>query len=140
MNADDEADRQLVLTTRRQNGSLEPAGDGTRAVLSQADALMRKHRVFVAGTDAATTLDDLPMLTEVVDEPDFGGKRSSGQLYALRAEQQIAISAAVNKWLEAELPIAIQSLTDDLTTALKSRAKAELIERLMKELDSTNPR
>ena len=140
MNVDDEADRQLVLTTRRQIGSLEPSGDGTHAVLSQADALMRRHRVFVAGADVASPTDDLPVLTEVVDDADFGSKRSAGQLSALRAHQQVAISAALDKWLEYELPVAIQSLTDDLTATLKSRAKTELLERLIKELDSANPR
>lgn len=140
MNVDDEAERQLVLTTRRQSGSQAADGDGTRAVLSQADALMRRHRVFVAGADVASPTDDLPVLTEVVDTTEFGNRRSAGPSSALRANQHAAISAALDKWLESELPIAIQSLADDLTATLKSRAKTELLERLMKELDSSNHR
>jgi hypothetical protein len=140
MNSDDEADRQLLLTTRRQNSSLGSGGDDTQAVLTQADALMRRHRVFVAGAEVANPADDLPVLTEVVEDPDFGNKRSAGQLRELRAYQHAAISAALDKWLETELPIAIQSLTDDLAASLKSRAKTELLERVMKELDSSNPR
>ena len=144
MNPDDDAAHQLTLTTRRQNGTMENTVDGTRAVLSQADALMRRHRVFVAGADIAGTADDLPVLTEVVDDADFGTRIRGANVDALRASQRAAISTALDKWLDAELPLAIQSLTDSLSeqllVTLKVRAKAELFERLVKELDSSSHR
>ena len=64
MSIADDAERQLVLTTRRQGSSIDSGGDGTHTVLNQADALMRRHRVFVAGADTASTMDDLPVLTK----------------------------------------------------------------------------
>ena len=144
MNSDDDTASQLVLTTRRQNGSMENATDGTRAVLSQADALMRRHRVFVAGADVANPADDLPVLTEVVDDTGFGTKIHANNIDALRASQRAAISTALDKWLATELPLAIQTLADGLTeqllVTLKARAKAELFERLVKELDSSSHR
>ena len=144
MNSDDDTASQLVLTTRRQNGSMENPADGTRAVISQADALMRRHRVFVAGAEVANPADDLPVLTEVVDDTDFGTKIHGNNIDALRASQRAAISTALDKWLATELPLAIQTLADGLTeqllVTLKARAKAELFERLVKELDSSSHR
>ena len=144
MNSDDDTASQLVLTTRRQNGTMENPADGTRAVISQADALMRRHRVFVAGAEVANPADDLPVLTEVVDDTDFGTKIHANNIDALRASQRAAISTALDKWLATELPLAIQTLADSLTehllVTLKARAKAELFERLVKELDSSSHR
>ena len=144
MNSDDDAASQLVLTTRRQNGTPENTVDGTRTVLSQADALMRRHRVFVAGAEAANPADDLPVLTEVVDDADFAAKNPGNSSDALRATQRAAISTALDKWLANELPLAVQTLTDGLAEqlllTLKARAKAELLERLLKELDSLSHR
>jgi hypothetical protein len=140
MNENEEADRQLVLSGRRQSGSLGPSGDDTRTVLSQADALMRRHRVFVAGADTASPADDLPVLTEVVHDADFGNKRSAGQQDELRARQHAAISTVLDKWLDIELPRAINTLADDLAVTLRAKAKDELLERLMQELDSSSHR
>ena len=144
MTSDDDTASQLVLTTRRQNGTMENTADGTRAVLSQADALMRRHRVFVAGAEVANPVDDLPVLTEVVDDTGFGTKIHANNIDALRASQRAAISTALDKWLATELPLAIQTLADGLTeqllVTLKARAKAELFERLVKELDSSSHR
>ena len=144
MNSDDDTASQLVLTTRRQNVTMENTTDGTRAILSQADALMRRHRVFVAGAEVTNPADDLPVLTEVVDDTGFGTKIHANNIDALRASQRAAISTALDKWLATELPLAIQTLADGLTeqllVTLKARAKAELFERLVKELDSSSHR
>lgn len=127
------------------------AVDGTRAVISQADALMRRHRVFVAGgdgpgqandlSDAAAFADDLPVLTEIVESLSLGSKISATDLALIREHQRVTISSEISKWAEAELTTGIHALVDELTgklvATLTASAKSELLERLVKELDST---
>ena len=128
--------------------------DGTRAVLNQADALMRRHRVFVAGADRSTeaassfdsslAADDLPILTEVVASPSLDTKISAKDLALLRQHQRATISSGLDRWADSELPAVIQDLLGDLTeklvATLTTSAKTELLERLLKELDGSRQR
>lgn len=141
--------RELVLATRRQIERSSRA-DETTKVLNQADALMRRHRVFVANAPQAETPavtqvdsdDDLPVLTDAVDHPDQvyaadkPHRMASDSASSLR---NLAMASIVNQWLEEALPVAIQEvseeLTDRLVAKLSAKARLELTERLIKELD-----
>ncbi len=51
-------------------------------VLGQADALIRRHRSFVASPTQRKPADELPVLTEVVDLPPAAGSPDSALLEA----------------------------------------------------------
>ena len=144
MSFDQQDDRELVPATRRHENSNAAGLDPTSTVLSQADALMRRHRVFVAGADTAAAptaipLDDLPVLTDKVDSPPV---LASAQFFETARSvfgRHRAIESVLNKCLDEELPIAIEAVTeglvDQLVAKLSAKAKAGLVERLIKELD-----
>lgn len=126
----------------RQSDRVGPNVDGTRAVINQADALMRRHRVFVAGATALA--DDMPVLTEVVESPGLVTKFSATDLVLIQEHQQTALSSGIRKWAETELTAGIHALVDELTeklvATLTASAKTELLERLKKELDGSRQR
>ena len=125
-------------------------------VLQKADALMRRHRVFVAGstTEAApadvqeptqviaaevvTTVDsviddeDIPLLTEVV--LDEGTQFT--QTDALEAQRH-ALAQALEIWLDEALPQAVlkvmDGVTDQLIATLSTQARNELLTRLSQD-------
>ena len=142
--------RELVPTVRRQGDSAVNTNETTK-VLDQADALMRRHRVFVAGmqtTEAPSAPrsaddDDLPILTDAVDLPvamDDQHRTASESAIPLRHR---AMATLVNQWLEEILPNAVQEvsgeLADLLVAKLSAKARLELAERLIKELDKPSP-
>lgn len=93
----------------------------TEDVLSQADALMRRPRTFVAqsrGPAPAPDDDDLPVLTEVVSAdlnalPVAAQGTAAGDAGLSRAmEEELAV------WLDTELPKAVMRVTDGLADRL----------------------
>ena len=124
-------------------------------LLDQADTLMRRHRVFVAGAQAEDELapgpkqggdfgnngdqDDLPLLTEEVDaEPvppaEVLETLARAQDHQLLAERQAALASEMETWLDEQLPQVVISAMDDITDRLVAlitqRAREELLPRL----------
>lgn len=119
-------------------------------VLQKADALMRKHRVFVAGSNdakpaeptaaAESNDEDIPLLTEVVEPEDVPPPPLPGiDMAALRE----AIAAEMEAWLDRELPAQVQrvldGLTDRLIIELSAAARADLTPRVLEILSAASP-
>lgn len=126
---------------------MTPADDAGTDVMAQADALMRRHRVFLAGGSSPTPAhanpdpatvpreDDLPVLTDVValeDTTGFALKNAVDHSLALRQEQ---LAEALTQWLDEELPQAVlrvmDGFSDKLIAELVTRAQTELLPRLL---------
>jgi len=118
------------------------ADDNTEDVLRKADALIRRTRVFVAGSPpeaapAPPPEDDLPVLTDVVTEQEAAlataPPHMQQHLDALREE--------LSRWLEQELPHAVLKVTDGLADQLMgeltNQAEKNLLPRLIARLDGS---
>ncbi len=116
------------------------ADDNTADILRQADALIRRTRVFVAGSlpaaATATALeDDVPVLTDIVTAHEAAlataPPHMQQHLDALREELSL--------WLEQELPHAVLRVTDGLADQLMGeltdQAEKNLLPRLIARLD-----
>lgn len=118
------------------------ADDGTREILLKADALIRRSRTYVAGTQAtqqvpAAAEDDLPVLTEVVSEHDIAFATAPPHM-----QQHLdALRDELSRWLEQELPHAVLKVTDGLADQLMGelthQAERNLLPRLMARLDGS---
>lgn len=121
------------------------ADDDTEDVLRKADALIRRARVFVAGSSPEVAQppppeDDLPVLTDIVTEHDAAlataPPHMQQHLDALREE--------LSRWLDQELPNAVLKVTDGLADQLMGelthQAEKNLLPRLISRLDGTAPR
>lgn len=116
--------------------------DNTAEVLRKADALIRRTRVFVAGSSTLPTQtesadDDLPILTDIVTEHEAAlataPPHMQQHLDALREE--------LSRWLDQELPQAVLKVTDGLADQLMGelthQAERNLLPRLIARLDGT---
>ncbi len=115
--------------------------DETHKVLAQADALMRRHRVFVAGAtqsppfdESLESHDDLPILTEIVVETDLPQGGHARVPDNRRRETAEIVSTALIEWLDEDLPQAVlnvmDGLSDQIIAAVTERAKTDLLQRL----------
>jgi hypothetical protein len=128
------------------------------SLLSQADALMRRHRrVFVAGAEAApkpvgptvpmpvgtadagTEADngDVPVLTEVfeADQLIAGASREAedeirARIHAAVGANDAELARALERWIATQLPDALSQALDSVAEQLK----LELAARLRAEL------
>jgi hypothetical protein len=118
------------------------ADDNTEDVMRKADALIRRTRVFVAGSPPVPAPlppveDDLPVLTDIVTEREAAlataPPHMQQHLDALREE--------ISQWLEQELPQAVLKVTDGLADQLmgelNDQAEKKLLPRLISRLDGT---
>jgi hypothetical protein len=118
------------------------ADNDTADVLRQADALIRRTRVFVAGTATApgpapSPEDDLPVLIDIVTDREAAlataPPHMQQHLDALREE--------LSRWLDQELPHAVLKVTDGLADQLMGelthQAERNLLPRLIARLDGT---
>jgi uncharacterized FlaG/YvyC family protein len=126
-------------------------------VLNQADRLMRRHRVFVAGSQAsvagqAAPLDDLPVLTDMVAAPEIESAAApviaiSTEAIEQRAQvlahefmlerlsaQRATIEKEVVAWLDSELPHIVMYVVDGLTDQLVAQITAAVRLELMPKL------
>jgi len=121
------------------------AADDTADLLRKADALIRRTRVFVAGSveptpQAVPPENDLPVLTDIVTEHEAAlataPPHMQQHLDALREE--------LSRWLEQELPHAVLKVTDGLADQLMGelteQAEKNLLPRLVARLDGTATR
>lgn len=108
-------------------------------VLGKADALMRRHRSFVAGAPKppADSDEDVPVLT---DEVDLDGPAAPD---ALDAQQRIAeilnrlepeIASLVQQWLATELPHLVAKELGALAPRLIQATHQSLEQALLPEL------
>jgi uncharacterized FlaG/YvyC family protein len=129
-----------------------------RDILDQADRLMRRHRVFVAGSQASVPgapepLDDLPVLTDMVAAPEVeavavpNAAAISTEAIEQRAQvlahefllerlsaQRDTIEKEVVAWLDTELPhivmYVVDGLTDQLVAQVTAAVRLELLPKL----------
>ena len=138
--------------------------DDASTLLSQADALMRRHRrVFVAGAEAAprpsapkpdtpAEIDtaDLPVLTEIVEADQLIAHASRTAEDEIRARIHAAVGAndaelarALERWIATQLPDALSqaldSVAEQLKTELAARLRAELLTRPMFDQQPKKP-
>lgn len=117
--------------------------DDTDRVLRQADALIRRSRVFVAGAEPrvspAANDDDLPTLTEIVSD-----REAALAVEPQRLQQRIdTLREELSRWLETELPDTVLKLTDGLGDRLMAdlteNARTTLLPRLIARLEGNEP-
>lgn len=118
------------------------ADDNTADLLRKADALIKRTRVYVAGSsapaaEATPPEDDLPVLTDIVTDHEAAlataPPHMQQHLDALREE--------LSRWLDQELPHAVLKVTDGLADQLMGeltdQAEKNLLPRLIARLDGT---
>jgi hypothetical protein len=111
-------------------------------VLGQADALMRRHRSFVArpaeevvscpASDSFAEAPDIPLLTEVVDAQAVTSPDLPAVLDALHGE----IDAALESWLADNLPASVAQASQQILAELDARARQSLLPRLQALIDA----
>jgi hypothetical protein len=106
-----------------------------RDVIDQADALMRRHRSFVARqADDRTNLPadtqapdvDVPVLTEIVAADDLTPHDIRAVLDALGEE----LDAELTSWLIEVLPAAVANASQQILSELDAKARNTLLPRL----------
>ncbi|MDP1982437.1 MAG: hypothetical protein Q8K23_07810 [Sulfuritalea sp.] len=118
-------------------------------MITQADALMRRHRSFVARvvevaneeTAAAAAHDaendtEIPVLTEVVDASETAPRDIEAVLAALRADVENELSA----WLVEVLPAAVANASQNILTELDAKARHTLLPHLLEILKNGTTR
>jgi hypothetical protein len=119
--------------------------DQTVQVMAQADALMRRHRVFVAGgatvpphEPEATANEDIPVLTDIVPLGAGSGLVTADPLDQLIGRQEQAAREAVEQWLDEHLPAEILRIADELSDhmidRLQQRVRTELLPAILESL------
>ena len=106
-------------------------------LLQKADALMRRHRVFVAGAtaqdEAAAVHEDVPVLTEIVDPDVAGVPVANGvEIGALRH----ALAHEIENWLDVELPQHVMRVVDGITDQLVSQLSLQIRSELLPKLEN----
>ena len=119
-------------------------------LIEQADALMRRYRVFLAGASATSNneiaLDDVPVLTDIVSEADDAAAKmqeieadAAKRLAELMTEHRARLSQVLEAWLDEQLPLLLTPLIEGLSTELVARlrelAREDLLPRLAAVLE-----
>lgn len=111
-------------------------------VIEQADALMRRHRSFVARAPEEIAADtpgddvDIPVLTEVVDPESLAPSASpEDTIIALRD----AVEAALEDWLVEVLPAAVANASQQVLAELDAKARQSLLPRIHDLIESHRP-
>lgn len=107
-------------------------------VLLKADALMQRHRSFVArsadeqGPDAAQVAEelDIPVLTEVVTADESSPQDLDAILDALHKD----IEHELSNWLVEALPAAVMNASQHILAELDAKARHSLLPRLQEIL------
>lgn len=118
-------------------------------VIDQADALMRRHRSFIARAPAADTdaalpaedvadnvgnMDDadIPLLTEIVAADMAGPQTLDALLDGLRDDLRDELSA----WLVEVLPAAVANASQQILAELEAKARNTLLPRLQEIVEA----
>lgn len=117
--------------------------DETHRVLAQADALMGRHRVFIAGAGAppietaslTTDEEDIPVLTEIVDDRDTLALPGPNPVEDLLVVQRQQLEQTIEQWMDQRLPEEVlrvmDGVSDQLIGTLVSKMRAELLPQLL---------
>lgn len=113
-------------------------------VLQQADALMRRHRRFVAGGEVSVpAIDDVPVLTEVVEDAVAAVPESDvdARIHAAVGATEAELARALERWIAMHLPQALEQalgrVSEQLQQELAARLRSELLTRPM--FDNSEP-
>lgn len=108
-------------------------------VLSQADALMRRHRSFIARgagpVSAAAPPDDpdIPLLTEVIDAATALPAPTLDEVLDVLHED---LEQALDAWLIDALPVALANASQHILTELDTRARHSLLPQLLARIEA----
>lgn len=113
----------------------------SNAVMAKADALMRRRRVFIAGKPPPTTSPaeepEIPVLTEIVDPVAQTAPPPPEVPPELIERQNAYVLAAVETWLDNQLPQAVTSVLDRLSVRLiddlERQIRTELLPGLIED-------
>jgi uncharacterized FlaG/YvyC family protein len=133
-------------------------------LIDNADRLMRRHRIFVAGSQASVMaqpapFDDLPVLTDMVAAPEAAPSSTpapaaiSTEAIEQRAQvlahefmlerlsaQRATIEKEVVAWLDSELPhivmYVVDGLTDQLVAQITAAVRLELMPKLQLAIEA----
>lgn len=116
----------------------------TQQVLAQADALMRRHRTFVAGATpvsppiSADNEEEIPVLTDIIDDKATVTVPISPDVDPVAnaiAEKHQLIETILEQWLDKELPNEVlrvmDGVSDQLIGTLVRRMREELLPQLV---------
>lgn len=108
-------------------------------LLEKAEALIRKHQ----GELSRGAIDDLPVLTDVVDAPAAPAWRANGREEEARArlverlaELDTVLSQAIECWVAEELPQILSREFDAMNERIREQAVAHLRATLYPELSN----
>lgn len=104
-------------------------------LITQADALMRRYRSFVARpasppAEPAPHDEAIPLLTEVVSATDARPFDPAALLAPLQGELEATLSA----WLDDALPAALAEAAPQIIATLKAEAHLTLLPHLLASL------
>ncbi|GAB1392416.1 hypothetical protein MASR1M60_05790 [Rhodocyclaceae bacterium] len=111
-------------------------------VLLQADALMRRHRSFVAQAPEHSTAgpllnladdNDIPLLTEIVTAPD---ELAPPSIEAVLEELHREIEQTISHWLIDTLPAAIANASQHILTEVDAKARLTLLPQVQALIDA----
>lgn len=128
-------------------------------VLSQADALMQRHRRVSAITgqplpggsgNIVENDDDLPILTEVVDANGVNedtqhnaGADLKAQIHAAIGANDAELARILEGWIASQLPHvlsqALDNVAEQLKTELAAKLRTELLTRPMFDQNNSEP-
>jgi hypothetical protein len=130
-------------------------------VIDKADALMRRHRAFVASEAVAAAVspeptfsaeheaEDLPVLTEVVAATDAAAAVSDIEAMLLERigaalpRQRELLRRELAVWLDEQLPQIVMrvldGVTDQLVAQINTQARVTLLPRLQAALEAEPP-
>ena len=112
-------------------------------LLAKADALMRRHGHFAP---PATTEDDLPVLTDIVDYTDDDTPDATAlpaeappaaardDLTARMVDLEAAITRSIDAWVSTELPQLMSRELDDFAERLREAAREHMRTTLLPTL------
>ena len=110
--------------------------DHADELLEKAEALMRRHK----GSADADVLDDLPVLTDIVEVEDAAGDEGDGKPVdeMQMVERLIALDArlarAIEDWMETELPQIVAREVATVGERIREQALAHLRATLLPRL------
>ncbi len=111
-------------------------------VLLQADALMRRHRSFVAQSPQSGEArplqnfaddNEIPLLTEIVATPDTLAPPS---IDTVLDDLQREIEQTISNWLIDTLPAAIANASQHILTEVGAKARLSLLPQVQSLIDS----
>jgi len=106
----------------------------SRDVIDQADALMRRHRSFIAQSAEPVVKAAEPPTEDLTDIPVLTEKVGAGETVALPAQLHAALAAELDRWLLTTLPVAVAQASEAMRADLLLKARQTLLPNLLETL------